>query len=56
MEELDAAHEDYEKRRNEIRIKLECIHSNSFVKAHRITEVEREWIKQAIDFIKEKEV
>lgn len=56
MEELEQAHQDYEKRRNEIRTKLECIYSNSFAKCHKITDVERKWIKQAIEFIKEKEI
>lgn len=56
MEELEEAHKDYEKRRNEVRTKLECIYANSLSKCHKISNVEREWLKQAIEFIKEKEI
>lgn len=54
--ELEKAHFNYIKRKNEICTKLDCIYSNSYVKAYKLGDTERKWLKQAIDFIKEGEI
>lgn len=51
MEELEKAHQDYEKRRYEILSKLNTIRDYALLKRH-----EREWIEQVIEFINEKEI
>lgn len=56
MEELEQAHHDYEKRKNEILTKLETIYCNGHYKCHKITDAELKWIKQTIEFIKEREI
>jgi hypothetical protein len=56
MDELEKLHQDYEKNRNEIRTKLECIYANTSSKTHKLSEVERDWLLQAINFINEKEI
>lgn len=49
--ELERAHLDYLKRRNEIISKLNTIYSRLDLNTH-----EAKWLMQAIDFIKEKEI
>lgn len=51
MEELEAAHKDYEKRKNEIVTKLTVLRNNACLQWH-----EREWLNQVIEFIKEREI
>ena len=50
MDELEKAHLDYEKRKNEIISKLQII------KDAAINEPTIKWLKEAINFIKEKEI
>ena len=50
-QELELAHDDYLKRKNEITTKLYTIWRNQEIPA-----VYREWIRQAARFINEKEV
>lgn len=54
--ELERAHLNYIKRKNEIRSKLETIYCDSFLKDYKLNDVHQKWLKQAIDFIKEKEI
>lgn len=49
--QLELAHEDYEKRKNEIITKLYSIWRNDEIPA-----VYRQWIRQAARFINEKEI
>lgn len=49
--QLELAHEDYEKRKNEIITKLYTIWRNDEIPA-----VYRDWIRQAAKFINEKEI
>lgn len=51
MEELEAAHKDYEKRKNEVITKLTVLRNNACLQWH-----ERQWLNQAIEFIKEREI
>lgn len=51
MEELEKAHQDYEKRKHEIITKLICLKDGKISKA-----TKREWLDQAINFINEKEI
>lgn len=51
MEELEQAHLDYEKRKNEILTKLKTVRDCAPLQWH-----ERNWVNQAIEFIKEKEI
>ena len=56
MDDLDVAieeaHKDYEHRKNEILTKLECIKTSGLIS----NKIMNKWIKQAIEFIKEKEI
>lgn len=56
MDELDVAieeaHKDYERRKNEILTKLECIKTSGLISNN----IMQRWIQQAIEFIKEKEI
>lgn len=54
MEELEKAHTDYEKRRNEIITKLTTL--KSYLSEDSITDMPIQWIDQIIEFIKEKEI
>lgn len=49
--ELEEAHLDYERRKNEILTKLQTMKSIPTLLSH-----ERLWLDQAIEFIKEKEI
>lgn len=51
MEELEEAHKDYEERKNEIITKL-----SKLIDCRALLTDEREWIKEAIEFIMEKEI
>ena len=51
MDELEKAHLDYEKRKNELVSKLTAIMMDNNL---RLTK--KVWIKQAIDFIREREI
>lgn len=51
MEELEQAHQDYEKRKNEIITKLKTLRDCASLQRH-----ERNWLNQAIEFMKEKEI
>lgn len=55
MEELEKAHQDYEERKERLLMNLETLYSNldmdTSIPKHWI-----EWIKVAIEFIKEKEI
>ena len=50
-EALELAHQDYEKRRNEILSKIITIRSD--VKTHKVY---KEWLNQVYDFVKEREI
>lgn len=50
-EALEQAHLDYERRKNEILTKLQCMKSIPTLLSH-----ERLWLDQVIEFIKEKEI
>lgn len=54
MEELEEAHKDYEKRRNEIISKLTTL--KSYLSEDSISDTPIQWLDQAIEFIKEKEI
>lgn len=51
MDELEKAHQDYEKRKHEISTKLICLKDSKIDDATR-----RTWLSQAIDFINEREI
>lgn len=50
MDELEKAHQDYEKRKNEILSKLTTLRDNT------LNQVVKKWLEQTMDFIKEKEI
>lgn len=54
MEELEKAHRDYEKRRNEIISKLTTL--KSYLSEESISDTANQWIDQIIEFIEEKEI
>lgn len=54
MEELEEAHKDYEKRRNEIITKLTTL--KSYLSEDSISNTPIQWLDQTIEFIKEKEI
>lgn len=51
MDELEQAHLDYEKRKAEVLTKLKTVRDNCPLQWH-----EREWVNQAMEFIKEREI
>lgn len=51
MDELEKAHQDYEKRKHEIITKLNCLKDSKIDTATR-----RAWLSQAINFINEREI
>lgn len=55
MDELEKAHQDYEKRKIHIISNLECM-SNNLRADPTIPDLYSEWLDIAVEFIKEKEI